>query len=103
MSIGHGRVRYRGILEDPNELALALVIALPFAMTPFAQRRSLLNLFLLGLGMFLDIFSALVIMVPLILLMAASVALDGHTPFYAQKRIGRGAPHRWRGGAAGAC
>jgi hypothetical protein len=47
MSIGHGRVRYRGILEDPNELALALVIALPFAMTPFAQRRSLLNLFLL--------------------------------------------------------
>jgi O-antigen ligase len=47
MSIDHGRVRYRGILADPNELALALVIALPFAMTIFAQRRSLLSLLLL--------------------------------------------------------
>jgi O-antigen ligase len=40
MSIGHGRVRYRGILEDPNELALVLVISLPFAMTLLAQRVS---------------------------------------------------------------
>ena len=46
-SVGHGRVRYRGILEDPNELALVLVIALPFAMTTFAQRRSLPSLLLL--------------------------------------------------------
>jgi hypothetical protein len=46
-SVGHGRVRYRGILEDPNELALSLVITLPFAMIMFAQRRSVLNLLLL--------------------------------------------------------
>ena len=46
-SIAHGRVRYRGNLEDPNELALALVIALPFAMLTFAQRRSLPRLLLL--------------------------------------------------------
>jgi hypothetical protein len=39
MTIG-GRVRYRGNLEDPNELALVLVIALPFAMASFAQRLS---------------------------------------------------------------
>lgn len=32
-----GRVRYRGNLEDPNELALVLVIALPFAIAAFAQ------------------------------------------------------------------
>ncbi len=30
------------------------------------------------------------ITLPLILLMAAGVALDGHSPFYAQKRVGRG-------------
>jgi hypothetical protein len=35
-----GRVRYRGNLEDPNELALVLAIALPFAMASFAQRLS---------------------------------------------------------------
>jgi hypothetical protein len=46
-SVAHGRVRYRGILEDPNELALALVIALPFAMMTFA-RRSLISILLSG-------------------------------------------------------
>jgi hypothetical protein len=30
-SIGHGRVRYRGVLQDPNELALAGGIGLPLA------------------------------------------------------------------------
>lgn len=30
------------------------------------------------------------ITLPLILLMAAGVALDGHSPFYAQKRVGKG-------------
>jgi O-antigen ligase len=38
-SIGEGRVRYRGILQDPNELALALGCALALAFA-FAQRRS---------------------------------------------------------------
>jgi O-Antigen ligase len=35
-SIGHGRVRYRGSLSDPNELALVVGSALPFA---FALRE----------------------------------------------------------------
>jgi len=46
-SVGHGRIRYRGILQDPNELALALGIVLPFAMALFAQRRSMARLLLL--------------------------------------------------------
>jgi hypothetical protein len=41
-SIGHGRVRYRGVLQDPNELALAGGIGLPLAFA-FGQvdRRTL--------------------------------------------------------------
>jgi hypothetical protein len=46
-SVAHGRVRYRGILQDPNELALALSIALPFAITMFVQRKTVLRLLLL--------------------------------------------------------
>jgi hypothetical protein len=46
-STAQGRIRYRGILMDPNELAVALSIALPFAMAPFAQRRSWARLILL--------------------------------------------------------
>jgi hypothetical protein len=34
-----GRVRYRGILYDPNELALALCIAIPIALVASARRR----------------------------------------------------------------
>jgi len=37
-SIAHGRVRYRGILEDPNELALALCMALPLALITLRKR-----------------------------------------------------------------
>jgi hypothetical protein len=39
-SIGHGRVRYRGVLQDPNELALAGGAGLPlaFAFGQFGQR-----------------------------------------------------------------
>lgn len=40
------RVRYRGTLEDPNELSLALSIALPFAFTFFERRRSFARLLL---------------------------------------------------------
>jgi hypothetical protein len=47
MSVAHGRIRYRGILEDPNELAVALGIALPLVMALFSQRRSLARLLLL--------------------------------------------------------
>ncbi len=35
-----GRVRYRGIMEDPNELALVASLALPLAFAPLARRRS---------------------------------------------------------------
>src|SRR5882757_11049721 len=40
-SVGRGRVRYRGVLQDPNELALAGGVGLPLAFA-FAQvkRRS---------------------------------------------------------------
>ncbi len=37
-SIGEGRIRYRGLLQDPNELALATSVALAFAFL-FAARR----------------------------------------------------------------
>jgi len=39
-SIGRGRVRYRGILMDPNDLSLALCTSLPFAFAFFERRRS---------------------------------------------------------------
>jgi O-antigen ligase/polysaccharide polymerase Wzy-like membrane protein len=42
----HGRVRYRGTLQDPNELSLALGIAIPFAFAFFDRRRSLARLLL---------------------------------------------------------
>ncbi|HTM44852.1 MAG TPA: O-antigen ligase family protein [Polyangiaceae bacterium] len=41
-SIGGGRVRYRGVLQDPNELALAGAVGLPLAFAfDQAERRSL--------------------------------------------------------------
>jgi len=43
----HGRVRYRGTLQDPNELSLVLGIAMPFAFAFFQRRRSLPRLLLL--------------------------------------------------------
>jgi hypothetical protein len=36
----HGRVRYRGTLEDPNELALAVGIVIPFALAFLDRRRT---------------------------------------------------------------
>lgn len=39
-SVGGGRVRYRGVLQDPNELALATSIALPFAFAFRERKRS---------------------------------------------------------------
>jgi hypothetical protein len=46
-SVADGRVRYRGSLNDPNELALTLSAGLPFAFAFFERRRSLLRLLLL--------------------------------------------------------
>lgn len=39
-SIGAGRVRYRGVLQDPNFLALAVGIGVPFAFALFDRKRS---------------------------------------------------------------
>lgn len=58
-SVAHGRVRYRGILQDPNELALALSIALPFAITFFVQRKTIPRLLLL--------ISAIAIVLPVVI------------------------------------
>jgi hypothetical protein len=35
-----GRVRWRGVLQDPSELALTTGIVLPFAFASFEQKRS---------------------------------------------------------------
>jgi O-antigen ligase len=50
-SIGHGRVRYRGVLQDPNELALAGGAGLPLAFA-FGQVKSDLKRRLLGIVAF---------------------------------------------------
>lgn len=42
-SVGHGRVRWRGPLQDPNELSLAIGIGMPFAIAFAARRRSWLR------------------------------------------------------------
>src|SRR5262249_38240544 len=45
-----GRVRYRGILQDPNELSLAIGTSLPFAFVFFSRRRTMTRLYLLGVA-----------------------------------------------------
>jgi O-antigen ligase/polysaccharide polymerase Wzy-like membrane protein len=45
-----GRVRYLGVLTDPNELALATSLALPIAFAFFEMKRSLTRLLLLLFG-----------------------------------------------------
>jgi O-Antigen ligase len=46
-SIGGGRVRYLGPLQDPNELSLAIGIGVPFAFAFFERKRSTARLLLL--------------------------------------------------------
>jgi hypothetical protein len=61
-SIGGSRVRYRGILQDPNEFAMAIGLGLPLALTLWARRRSLASTLILaatvGLGVTCIIFTA---------------------------------------------
>lgn len=45
-----GRVRYRGTLEDPNELAVVLGTALPFAFAFYDRRRTFWRLLLVVLS-----------------------------------------------------
>ena len=53
-SIGRGRVRYRGVLQDPNELALAGSVGLPLAFAlGRVPRRTLGRGFLVGLALLL--------------------------------------------------
>jgi O-antigen ligase len=47
-SIGHGRVRYRGILADPNELSLAIGAGLSFAFALHASSKRKLRHILLA-------------------------------------------------------
>jgi len=51
-SVG-GRVRYRGILEDPNELAWTLSMGIPFAFALYESKRSRLRLAFLVAGVVL--------------------------------------------------
>ena len=61
-SIGGSRVRYRGILQDPNEFAMAIGLGLPLALTLWARRRSLASTLIVaatvGLGVTCIIFTA---------------------------------------------
>jgi len=46
-SIGHGRVRYVGVLQDPNEVSLAIGVAVPLAFGFYERRRTRTRLLLL--------------------------------------------------------
>ncbi len=46
-TIGKGRVRFLGPLQDPNELSLAIGIGVPFAFAFFERKRSTARLLLL--------------------------------------------------------
>ncbi|AKT37779.1 O-antigen ligase family protein [Chondromyces crocatus] len=46
-TITAGRVRWRGVLQDPNELALTAGISLPFAFAFFEQKRTFSRLLIL--------------------------------------------------------
>jgi O-antigen ligase len=52
-SIGHGRVRYRGVLQDPNELALAGGAGLPLAFAFGQVKRGAFGRRVLGVLAFL--------------------------------------------------
>ncbi len=47
-SVGHGRVRYVGVLQDPNEVALLVSLGIPLAFAFYQRRRSLARTWLLG-------------------------------------------------------
>ncbi len=48
-SIGGGRVRYRGFLQDPNELSMAIACGLPLVLTFLGRRKSWWRRFLMVL------------------------------------------------------
>ena len=46
-TIGGGRVRYLGVLQDPNEMSLAICVGLPFAIAFFERKKNTFRLALL--------------------------------------------------------
>ncbi len=50
-----GRIRFRGNLEDPNELALTVAIGLPFAIAFFQRKKSIVRFLLLAASLVLVI------------------------------------------------
>jgi len=48
-----GRVRYRGVFNDPNDLALTISMSLPFAFAFAERKKSVLRILFLMLGMVL--------------------------------------------------
>jgi O-antigen ligase len=44
VSVGRGRVRYRGVLKDPNEVALAIGAAFPLLVARVSRKRSVGNI-----------------------------------------------------------
>lgn len=65
-SVG-GRIRFRGNLEDPNELSLTVAIGLPFALALFQKKKTIVRL----------------------LLVAGSFVLVASCVFYSQSRGGQ--------------
>lgn len=51
-SVAQGRVRYRGVLQDPNEVALAISAALPFAFALRERKKTTSRMVLLVLSLF---------------------------------------------------
>lgn len=60
-SIGHGRVRYTGVLHDPNEVALAVCAAIPLAVGLYRRKRrprwAILLALMFGLAFMATIYS----------------------------------------------
>lgn len=53
VSVGGGRVRYRGVLKDPNEVALAIGVAVPILLARVERKRSLSRMLALLFGLLL--------------------------------------------------
>jgi O-antigen ligase len=58
-SISKGRIRYRGVLQDPNELALATGIGVPLVFAVGRRKRLVSRSFLIALTIALVVFCAI--------------------------------------------
>jgi hypothetical protein len=89
-SIG-GRVRYLGVLQDPNELAWAVSMGLPFAFAWYERRRSLARL-----GGVAAAVVACVLCAIMTRSRSGQIALSALLAIYFIRRLG------WRGAVVGA-